>query len=645
MTSANDDAMIFLSRKKNDMMKKKQFKTESKKILDLMINSVYTNREIFLRELISNASDAIDKLYYKSLTDTKVNLNKDDVCIKLELDKENRTIKIIDNGIGMTEEELDNNLGIIAKSGSSLFKEINDKQKDVNIIGQFGVGFYSAFMIAKEIRVLSKSFDSDEAHLWISDGIDGYSIEKATKADAGTEITLYLKDNTETDNYDEYLEQRRIEGIVKKYSDYIKYPIIMKVEETKLKEDSETETETVVKDKTLNSMIPIWKRSNSEVKEEEYNSFYSDKFYDFEPPLKSIHNKVEGQISYDSLLFIPSHAPYDYYTKDYEKGLQLYSNGVLIMEKCADLLPDYFSFVKGLVDSEDISLNLSREVLQQDRQLKLIAKSIEKKIKAILEEMLKEDRVNYEKFFEAFGMQLKYGIYSSYGMNKEMLQDLLMFYSSKDKKRITLKEYVERMKDGQEKIYYASGESLDKIDMLPSVESFKDKDYEVLYLCDYVDEFTIQSLMEYEGKKFANVSSESVDLSSEDEKKELQEKNEAAKDMFAVMKEALKDVKDIRFTNKLKNHPVCLSTGGNISLEMEKVLNSMPTGENVKAEIVLEINENHPIANKLKDLYENDKDKLAEYTKILYNQARLVEGLNVDDPTELTNLICNLLSE
>ena len=645
MTSANDDAMIFLSRKKNDMMKKKQFKTESKKILDLMINSVYTNRDIFLRELISNASDAIDKLYYKSLTDTKVNLNKDDVCIKLELDKENRTIKIIDNGIGMTEEELDNNLGIIAKSGSSLFKEINDKQKDVNIIGQFGVGFYSAFMIAKEIRVLSKSFDSDEAHLWISDGIDGYSIEKATKADAGTEITLYLKDNTETDNYDEYLEQRRIEGIVKKYSDYIKYPIIMKVEETKLKEDSETETETVVKDKTLNSMIPIWKRSNSEVKEEEYNSFYSDKFYDFEPPLKSIHNKVEGQISYDSLLFIPSHAPYDYYTKDYEKGLQLYSNGVLIMEKCADLLPDYFSFVKGLVDSEDISLNLSREVLQQDRQLKLIAKSIEKKIKAILEEMLKEDRVNYEKFFEAFGMQLKYGIYSSYGMNKEMLQDLLMFYSSKDKKRITLKEYVERMKDGQEKIYYASGESLDKIDMLPSVESFKDKDYEVLYLCDYVDEFTIQSLMEYEGKKFANVSSESVDLSSEDEKKELQEKNEAAKDMFAVMKEALKDVKDIRFTNKLKNHPVCLSTGGNISLEMEKVLNSMPTGENVKAEIVLEINENHPIANKLKDLYENDKDKLAEYTKILYNQARLVEGLNVDDPTELTNLICNLLSE
>ena len=627
------------------MMKRKEFKTESKKILDLMINSVYTNRDIFLRELISNASDAIDKLYYKSLTDRKVVLNKDDFCIKIELDKDTRTIKIIDNGIGMTEDELDNNLGIIARSGSSLFKEISDKQKDINIIGQFGVGFYSAFMISKEIKVLSKSFESEEAYLWISDGEDGYSIEKSSKDEVGTEITLYLKDNTDTDNYDEYLEQRRIEGIVKKYSDYIKYPIIMEVEETKLKEDSDSETETVVSDKILNSMIPIWKRSNSEVKEEEYNSFYSDKFYDFEAPLKSMHNKVEGQICYDSLLFIPSHAPYDYYTKDYEKGLQLYSNGVLIMDKCADLLPDYFSFVKGLVDSEDISLNLSREVLQQDRQLKLIAKSIEKKIKSVLEEMLDEDRVSYEKFFDAFGMQLKYGIYGSYGMNKETLQDLLMFYSSKDKKRITLKEYISNMKDDQDKIYYAAGESIDKIDMLPSVESFKDKDYEVLYLCDYVDEFTIQSLMDYEGKKFANVSSESIDLSTDEEKKALEEKNEASKDMFALMKESLTDVKNVKFTNKLKNHPVCLSTEGNISLEMEKVLNSMPAGDNVKAEVVLEINESHPIADKLKELYENDKDELADYTTILYNQARLVEGLNVEDPTELANLICNLLSK
>ena len=626
-------------------MKKKQFKTESKKILDLMINSVYTNRDIFLRELISNASDAIDKLYYLSLTDRKVVLNKDDFYIKIDIDKDKRIIKITDNGIGMSEEELDNNLGIIAKSGSSLFKELNDKQKDVNIIGQFGVGFYSAFMIAKEIEVRSKAFGSDEAFLWVSDGVDGYSIEKTTLDNVGTEITLYLKDNDDNDNYDEYLEQRRIEGIVKKYSDYIKYPIIMEVEETKLKEDSDNETETVVTDKILNSMIPIWKKSSNDVKDEEYNSFYSDKFYDFEAPLKSMHNKVEGQICYDSLLFIPSHAPYDYYTKDYEKGLQLYSNGVLIMDKCADLLPDYFSFVKGLVDSEDISLNLSREVLQQDRQLKLIAKSVEKKIKSVLEEMLEENRVDYEKFFDAFGMQIKYGIYGSYGMNKEALQDLLMFYSSKDKKRVTLKEYVSNMKEDQDKIYYASGESLDKIDMLPNVESFKDKDYEVLYLCDYVDEFTIQSLMDYEGKKFVNVSSENVDLSTDEEKKELEEKNESAKDMFALMKESLTDVKNVRFTNKLKNHPVCLSTEGNISLEMEKVLNSMPTGENVKAEIVLEINESHPIADKLKDLYENDKEKLESYTKILYNQARLVEGLSVEDPTELSNIICDLLSK
>ena len=626
-------------------MKKKQFKTESKKILDLMINSVYTNRDIFLRELISNASDAIDKLYYLSLTDRKVVLNKDDFYIRIDIDKDKRIIKITDNGIGMSEEELDNNLGIIAKSGSSLFKELNDKQKDVNIIGQFGVGFYSAFMIAKEIEVRSKAFGSDEAFLWVSDGVDGYSIEKTTLDNVGTEITLYLKDNDDNDNYDEYLEQRRIEGIVKKYSDYIKYPIIMEVEETKLKEDSDNETETVVTDKILNSMIPIWKKSSNDVKDEEYNSFYSDKFYDFEAPLKSMHNKVEGQICYDSLLFIPSHAPYDYYTKDYEKGLQLYSNGVLIMDKCADLLPDYFSFVKGLVDSEDISLNLSREVLQQDRQLKLIAKSVEKKIKSVLEEMLEENRVDYEKFFDAFGMQIKYGIYGSYGMNKEALQDLLMFYSSKDKKRVTLKEYVSNMKEDQDKIYYASGESLDKIDMLPNVESFKDKDYEVLYLCDYVDEFTIQSLMDYEGKKFVNVSSENVDLSTDEEKKELEEKNESAKDMFALMKESLTDVKNVRFTNKLKNHPVCLSTEGNISLEMEKVLNSMPTGENVKAEIVLEINESHPIADKLKDLYENDKEKLESYTKILYNQARLVEGLSVEDPTELSNIICDLLSK
>jgi len=627
-------------------MKKKEFKTESKKILDLMINSVYTNKDIFLRELISNASDAIDKLYYKSLTDENVKIEKDEFAIHIDLDKEKRTITIRDNGIGMTEEELDTNLGIIAKSGSSLFKEMNEKKEDVNIIGQFGVGFYSAFMVAKKIDVLSKAYGSEEAYEWESDGADGYTIKKAKKDSVGTEIKLVLKDNTENDSYDEYLEERRIEGIVKKYSDYIKYPIIMKKEETKIKDDDSEKSETVVEDKTLNSMIPIWKKNEKEVTDEEYNSFYSDKFYDFEPPLKTIHSKVEGQILYDSLLFIPSHAPYDYYTKEYEKGLQLYSNGVLIMDKCADLLPDYFSFAKGLVDSEDISLNLSREMLQQSRQLKLISRSIEKKIKSSLEELLNDKRVEYEKFFEAFGMQLKYGIYSSYGMNNDTLKDLLLFYSSKDKKRVTLKEYVDNMKEGQDKIYYACGESIDKIDLLPTVERFKDIDYEVLYLVDYVDEFTIQALMEYDGKKFANVSNESTDLDTDEEKKELEKVNEDAKDMFTFMKEALPEVKDIKFTNKLKNHPVCLSTEGNISLEMEKVLNSMPTnGDKVKAEIVLEINEDHPIADKLKDLYENDKDKLQQYTKILYNQARLIEGLNIENPTELTNIICDLMSK
>ena len=528
-------------------MKKKQFKTESKKILDLMINSVYTNKDIFLRELISNASDAIDKLYYKSLTDRKVKLDKDDFRIRVDLDKDKRTITITDNGIGMSEEELDENLGIIAKSGSSLFKEMNEKNKDINIIGQFGVGFYSAFMVAKEIKVLSKAFGSDEAYEWISDGADGYSINNASKDEVGTTITLYLKDNTETDNYDEFLEPRRIEGIIKKYSDYVKYPIIM---EKEVEKDEDDKKEKVIEDETINSMIPIWKRNESEVTEEEYNSFYADKFYDFEKPLKTIHSSVEGQVSYSSLMFIPSHAPYDYYTKEYEKGLQLYSNGVLIMDKCADLLPDYFSFVKGLVDSEDVSLNLSREMLQQDRQVKLIAKSIEKKIKSTLEELLSDNREEYEKFFDVFGMQLKYGIYSSYGMNNDVLKDLLLFYSSKEKKRITLKEYVANMKDKQEKIYYASGESIDKIDLLPNVERFKDKDYEVLYLCDYVDEFTIQALMEYEGKKFVNVNSENTDLDEPEEKEKLEKHNKEAEKMFEVMKKALPDVKNIKFTNK-----------------------------------------------------------------------------------------------
>ena len=611
-------------------MAKKQFKTESKKILDLMINSVYTNRDIFLRELISNASDAIDKLYYKSLTDDKVEIDRDEFNIKIDLNEDDRVITITDNGIGMTETELDENLGVIAKSGSSLFKEINEKQEDISIIGQFGVGFYSAFMVSKEIRVKSLAYGSDQAYEWVSNGADGYSISECDKDTVGTEITLVIKDNTDIDNYDEYLEERRIKGIVKKYSDYIKYPILMKIDEN---------------EETLNSMIPIWKRNDSEVTEEEYNSFYSDKYYDFDAPLKATHSKVEGQISYDSLLFVPSHAAHDYYTKEYEKGLQLYSNGVLIMDKCADLLPDYFSFIKGLVDSEDVSLNLSRELLQQNRQVKLIAKSLEKKIKNILEDLLDEDREKYETFFDAFGMQLKYGIYGNYGMNNDILKDLILFYSSYEKKRITLKEYVSRMKDGQDKIYYASGEGVDKIDMLPVVERFKDKDYEILYLTEYVDEFTLQSLGEYETYKFVNVSSEDVDLDTEEEKEEIKKVNEDNKDMLGFMSEVLSDVKQVRFTNKLKNHPVCLSTEGKLSLEMEKVLNSMPDAQKVKAEVILEINEEHPIADKIKDLYESDKSKLEKYTNILYNQARLIEGLEIENPTELTNAICEMMSE
>ena len=485
-------------------------------------------------------------------------------------------------------------------------------------------------MVAKEIRVKSLAFGSDQAYEWVSDGADGYTVSKCDKDEVGTEITLILKDNTETDSFDEYLDERRLKGIVKKYSDYIKYPIVMEIED---------------KEETLNSMIPIWKRSDSEVTEEEYNAFYSDKYYDFDAPLKAVHSKIEGQICYDSLLFVPSHAAHDYYTKEYEKGLQLYSNGVLIMDKCADLLPDYFSFMKGLVDSEDVSLNLSREVLQQNRQVQLIAKSLEKKIKNILEDLLDEDREAYEKFFDSFGMQLKYGIYGNYGMNNDVLKDLVLFYSSYDKKRVTLKEYVSRMKDGQEKIYYASGESVDKIDMLPVVERFKDKEYEVLYLNDYVDEFTLQSLMEYDGHKFANVNNDDVDLDTEEEKEELKKRNEDSKDMFEFMNEVLDEVKTVRFTNKLKKHPVCLSTEGNISLEMEKVLNSMPDAQKVKAEVVLEINEEHPIADKLKDLYESDKSKLEKYTKVLYNQARLIEGLEIENPTELTSIICDLMSK
>ena len=623
---------------------KKQFKAESKKLLDMMIHSIYTNQEIFLRELISNASDALDKLYYKSLTDTKIKIKKEDLEIRLIPDKETRTLTIKDNGIGMTKEELENNLGTIAKSGSELFKENMKDEKNLSIIGQFGVGFYSSFMVSDKVVVNSKSLDG-EANTWESEGASGYTIDKSDKKDEGTEIILYLKEDTEENNYSDFLETYTLERLVKKYSDYIPYPVKMTVEETK-KTDDEKE-ETVEVDKTLNSMTPIWKKPKSEVKDEDYQDFYTDKFYDYEKPLKVIRSEVEGRTSYQTLLFIPSHAPYNYYSKDYEKGLQLYSKGVLIMDKCSDLLPDYFSFVKGLVDSEDIALNISRETLQENYQIQAIVKSLESKIKKELETMLSKDRETYEKFYQDFGMQLKYGIYSTYGMKKDLLQDLLLFNSSNDKKYTTLKEYVSRMKSDQKNIYYACSESLEKCEMLPQVDAVREKGYEVLYLTEYLDEFTIKTLSMYADKTFMNVADEKLDLSTEEEKKELEEANKSYKDMLDKMKFTLTDsVVDLTFTNHLKNHPVCLKTKGEVSTEMEKVLQTMPNNQNVKAETVMEINMNHPITKKMEDLYNNkDFDTLDKYSKVLYQEARLIEGLSVENPTELSNLICDLLAK
>lgn len=626
-------------------MSNKQFKAESKRLLDLMINSIYTNKEIFLRELISNASDAMDKLYYRSLTDKNIKISKEDLKIKIDLDKENRTITITDNGCGMTEEELDKNLGTIAKSGSLAFKEENEKKKDIDIIGQFGVGFYSAFMVSDLVTVESKSVDSENAYIWKSKGVDGYSIEPCEKENIGTKITLHIKEDSEEENYSEYLESYMIQEIIKKYSDYIHYPIQMDIEHSHKKEGTENEYETVRETETINSMVPIWKRNKKKVKEEEYNSFYTEKFHDYEAPIKVIHSSVEGQYKYDALLYIPAHLPYDYYTKEYEKGLQLYSNGVLIMEKCEELLPDYFGFVKGLVDSEDLSLNISREMLQHDRQLRVIAKNIENKIKSELESMLKNEREKYEQFFKNFGLQLKYGTYNDYGMNKDKLQDLLLFYSSTEKKLVTLNEYVERMREDQKTIYYACGETTDKIDLLPQVELLKDKGYEILYLTDNVDEFVLQVIQNYKEKTFQNACSDNIDLDSNEEKEELKKANEENKPMFDKMLEAISgEVQSIRFTHRLKNHPVCLSSEGAISVEMEKTLNQMPNNQDIKAQTILEINENHEIANKLKKLYNEDKDKLGKYTKVLYAQARLIEGLNVENPTEISNLVCEIMA-
>ena len=634
---------------KKEKKEKKQFKAESKKLLDLMIHSIYTNKEIFLRELLSNASDAIDKLAYRALTDDSLDVKKEDFAIHIDIDKDKRKLIISDNGCGMTKEELENNWGPIAKSGSLDFKKMLEKKdgQDVDIIGQFGVGFYSAFMVSDKIKVESKSVDSDKAYIWKSEGADGYEIKPGKREEIGTTITLTIKEDTDEENYSEFLDTYRIESIVKKYSDYIRYPIKMMVEHSKLKEGSENEYEKEVVEETVNSMIPLWKKEKKDITEEEYQNFYSSKFFDYDKPLKTIHTKVEGQCSYNALLYIPGHLPYDFYTKEYEKGLQLYSSGVLIMDKCADLLPDYFSFVKGLVDTEDISLNISREILQQNHSLKLIAKSIEKKIKKELETMLKEKRETYESFFKTFGMQIKFGVYADYGTHKDDLKDLLMFYSSTEKKLVTLDEYVSRMKEGQENIYYACGESVDKVDNMPQVEGIKEKGYEILYLTEYVDEFALQTLTTYNAKKFVNVSNDTVDLDSEEEKKELEEANKNAKEMFEEMKKVLEsnNISDIKFTHRLKKHPVCLTTEGELSTSMEKVLNALPNDNKVNAKMIMEINENHPISKKIKDLYVNNREELEKYTKILYAQARLIEGLPIDNPTEISNLICDVISE
>ena len=630
-------------------MKKKAFKAESKKLMDLMINSIYTNKEIFLREIISNASDAIDKLHYMSLTDKDIKVDTSKFNIHITPDKENKTLTISDNGIGMTEEELENNLGTIAKSGSSDFKENNEHKENIDIIGKFGVGFYSAFMVASKVEVISKKYGTDKASKWISSGIDGYEIEPATKENYGTDIILYLKDDTEDEKYSKYLEEYEISTLIKKYSDYITYPITMYETHKHLKpkkdEKDPDEYEEHTELETLNSLIPIWKKDKSKITDEEYNTFYSDKFFDYEEPIAHIHTKAEGTIEYTSLVYIPSHAPFDYYTKEYEKGLQLYSNGVLITDKCSDLLPDYFSFVKGVVDSPDLSLNISRETLQQNRILKTIANSIESKIKKELETMRDEDRAKYEKFYTAFGMQIKYAVYNNYGIDKDKVKDLVMFISSNDKKYTTLKEYVSRMKEDQKDIFYACGESVDKIDLLPQVEAAKEKGYEILYCTEYVDEFALMTLRSYEEKEFKNVCSENANLETEEEKKELEEKNTEAKEMFTFMQEAIPDVKAIKFTNKLKNHPVCLSSEGDISVEMEKTMKNMPFDNGVTANKVLEINENHEIAKKIKDLYANNKEELKNYTKILYAEARLIEGLSIENPTEISNLICEYLAK
>lgn len=618
----------------------KQFKAESKRLLDLMINSIYTHKEIFLRELISNASDAIDKLYFRSLTDNSVGLGRDDFKIIIDPDKSARTIVITDNGIGMTKEELEANLGTIAKSGSLAFKNEN-KSEDIDVIGQFGVGFYSAFMVSSEVTVESRAFGSENAYVWSSKGVEGYTIKECSKQDVGTKITLKIKDNTENENYDEFLESYRLSALIKKYSDYIRYPIVMDMQTSRLKEGSESEYETITEAKTINSMIPLWKKNKSELKEEDYNEFYKQKFMDFNEPLCHIHSSTEGAATYNALLFIPKSAPYNYYTKDYEKGLMLYASGVLIMDKCADLVPDYFSFVKGLVDSQDLSLNISREMLQHDRQLKVISTSIEKKIKNELLKLLKTDREKYEEFFKAFGLQIKFGVYDNFGANKDNLKDLLLFYSAKEDKLITLAEYTDKMSEEQKHIYYACGESYERIKKLPSIESVLEKGWDVLCLTQDVDEFSLKALMAYNEKEFRSAAEEDV-LLDDDKKSELQKLSEENKELLDNIKDALSDISSVKLSARLKSHPVCITSEGEITLEMEKVINSMPNGQKIFAKRVLEINPNHEMFSVLKSL---DKEKLSDYAKLLYNEALLIEGMDIPDPVEFSSLISKIMIE
>jgi molecular chaperone HtpG len=625
-------------------VEKKQFQAESKRLLEMMINSIYTQREIFLRELISNSSDAIDKIYYKALTDDSLVFDKDSYFIKITADKENRILTIRDTGIGMTKEDLENNLGIIAKSGSLAFKKENESKEGHNIIGQFGVGFYSAFMVADHIAVTSRALGSDTAYKWESDGADGYTIAPAEKDSVGTEIVLTIKPNTEDDNYDEYLDEYRLKSIIKKYSDFIRYPIKMDITGKRLKEGSESEFEDYQEEQHVNSMVPIWRKNKSELTPEDYEKFYHEKHYGFDKPLKHIHVSADGAVVYQAILFIPENMPYDYYSKEYEKGLELYANGVLIMNKCADLLPDYFSFVKGMVDSESLSLNISREMLQHDRQLKLIAKNISSKIKGSLQSLLKDEREKYEQFYKSFGRQLKFGVYSDYGTHKELLQDLLMFSSSKEKKLVTLDEYISRMPEDQKYIYYASGESMERIDKLPQTELVTDKGYEILYFTDDIDEFAIKMIMTYKEKEFKSVSSGDLGIDVEDNQADSESDKKENQDLFDYMNGLLAGkVTSVKASKRLRKHPVCLSTDGDVTIEMEKILNAMPNNPNVKAEKVLEINVNHDVFASLKDAFEKDKEKLNLYTALLYNQALLIEGLPLQDPVEFTNDICKIM--